>query len=181
MGDGFELPVRERGASHFAMGGPHRRGPHGTPLRLGTRSRHGRRAPRGAPLHDGRQRQIRGSVPSHSARPPAIGPRGAPPCDPPIAKIRPGENVTLQCLSHDGSPGPRRASRRRRTFANGKIPAARAIHGLINSAAESPQRGPINFSKDSKSKPQGAPIGCRCHGQLWGCCRGLCAIPWTER
>ena len=26
---------------------------HGTPLRLGTRSRHGRRAPRGAPLHGG--------------------------------------------------------------------------------------------------------------------------------
>src|SRR6516165_3160995 len=43
-------------------------GPHGTPLRLGTRSRHGRRAPRGAPLHGGRQRQIRGSVPSHGAR-----------------------------------------------------------------------------------------------------------------
>ena len=28
----------------------------------------GRRAPRGAPLHGGRQRQIRGSVPSHGAR-----------------------------------------------------------------------------------------------------------------
>jgi hypothetical protein len=50
------------GAPHFAMGGPHRGGPHGTPLRLRTlrtRSRHGRRAPRGAPLHGGRQRQIR--------------------------------------------------------------------------------------------------------------------------
>ena len=46
----------------------------------------GRRAPRGAPLHGGRQRQIRGSVPSHGARPPAIAPRGAPPCGPPIAK-----------------------------------------------------------------------------------------------
>ena len=57
------------GAPHFAMGGPHGGGgPHGTPLRLGTRSRHGRRAPRGAPLHGGRQRQIRGSVPSHGAR-----------------------------------------------------------------------------------------------------------------
>src|SRR5215471_15085233 len=43
-------------------------GPHGTPLRLGTRSNQGRRAPRGAPLHGGRQRQIRGSVPSHGAR-----------------------------------------------------------------------------------------------------------------
>ena len=45
-------------------------------------------------------------------------------------EIRPGENVTLQYLSHDGSPGPRRASRRHRaagrhrTFANGKNPAA---------------------------------------------------------
>jgi hypothetical protein len=38
------------------------------PLRLGTRSRHGRWAPRGAPLHGGRQQQIRGSVPSHGAR-----------------------------------------------------------------------------------------------------------------
>ena len=28
------------------------------------------------------------------------------PCGPPIAKIRPGKNVTLQYLSHDGSPGP---------------------------------------------------------------------------
>ena len=35
------------GAPHFAMSGPHGGGgPHGTPLRLGTRSRHGRRAPR---------------------------------------------------------------------------------------------------------------------------------------
>src|SRR5215467_10473442 len=51
------------------MGGPHGGGgPHGTPLRLGTRSRHGRRAPREAALHGGRQRQIRGSVPSHVAR-----------------------------------------------------------------------------------------------------------------
>src|SRR5262244_2511881 len=51
------------------MGGPHGGGgPHGTPLRLGTRSRHARRAPRGAPLHGGRQRQIRGSVPSRGAR-----------------------------------------------------------------------------------------------------------------
>src|SRR5215469_6638619 len=57
------------GAPHFAMGGPHGGGgPHGTPLRLGTRSRHARRAPRGAPLHGGRQRQIRGSVPSRGAR-----------------------------------------------------------------------------------------------------------------
>jgi hypothetical protein len=57
------------GAPHFAMGGPHGGGePRGTPLRLGTRSRHGRRAPRGAPLHGGRQRQIRGAVPSHGAR-----------------------------------------------------------------------------------------------------------------
>jgi hypothetical protein len=48
------------GAPHFAMGGPHGGGPHGTPLRLGTWSRHGRRAPRGAPLHGARQRQIRG-------------------------------------------------------------------------------------------------------------------------
>jgi hypothetical protein len=52
----------------FAMGGPHGGGPHGTPLRLGTRSRYGTRAPRGAPLHGGRQRQIRDSVPSHGAR-----------------------------------------------------------------------------------------------------------------
>jgi hypothetical protein len=50
------------------LGGPHGGGPHGTPLRLGTRSRHGRRAPRGAPLHGGRQQQIRGSVPSLGAR-----------------------------------------------------------------------------------------------------------------
>jgi len=46
-------------------------------------------------------------------------------------EIRQGENVTLQYLSHDGRPAPRRASRRHcaarrhRTFANGKIPAAR--------------------------------------------------------
>ena len=39
-------------------------------------------------------------------------------------EIRPGENVTCQYLSHDGRPAPRRASRRHRTFANGKIPAA---------------------------------------------------------
>src|ERR1700745_601569 len=58
----------ERRSIAFPMGGPHRGGPHGTPLRLVTRSRHGRRAPRGAPLHGGRQRQIRGSVPSHGAR-----------------------------------------------------------------------------------------------------------------
>src|SRR5215813_12630113 len=50
------------------MGGTHGGGPHGTPLRLGMRSRHGRRTPRGAPLHGGRQRQIGGSVPSHGAR-----------------------------------------------------------------------------------------------------------------
>src|SRR6516162_10908837 len=57
------------GAPHFAMGGPHGGGgPHGTPLRLGTRSRHGRRVPRGAPLHGGRQRQIRGSVPAWCSR-----------------------------------------------------------------------------------------------------------------
>ena len=40
-------------------------------------------------------------------------------------EIRPRENVTLQYLSHDGRPAPRRASRRHRTFANGKILAAR--------------------------------------------------------
>jgi hypothetical protein len=39
-------------------------------------------------------------------------------------EIRPGENVTLQYLSHDGRPA-RRTSRSHRTFANGKIPAAR--------------------------------------------------------
>src|SRR6516165_1821307 len=50
------------------LGGPHGGGPRGTPLYLGTRSRHGRRAPRGAPLHGGRQQQIRGSVPSLGAR-----------------------------------------------------------------------------------------------------------------
>ena len=49
-------------------GGPHGGGPHGTALHLGTRSRHGRRAPRGAPLHGGGQQQIRGSVPSFGAR-----------------------------------------------------------------------------------------------------------------
>ena len=40
-------------------------------------------------------------------------------------EIRQGENVTLQYLSHDGRPAPRRAARRHRTFANGKIPVAR--------------------------------------------------------
>jgi len=30
-------------------------------------------------------------------------------------EIRPGENVTLQYLSHDGRPAPRRAARRHRT------------------------------------------------------------------
>jgi hypothetical protein len=40
-------------------------------------------------------------------------------------EIRPSENVTSQYLSHDDRPAPRRASRRHRTFANGKIPAAR--------------------------------------------------------
>src|ERR1700753_4355379 len=55
-------------ANARVLGGPHGGGPRGTPLRLGTRSRHGRRAPRGAPLHGGRQQQIRGSVPSHGAR-----------------------------------------------------------------------------------------------------------------
>src|SRR5262249_37037171 len=50
------------------LGGPHGGGPHGTPLRLGTRSRHGRRAPRGARLHSGRQQPIPGSVPSLGAR-----------------------------------------------------------------------------------------------------------------
>src|SRR5262249_24439835 len=49
--------------------GPHGGGgPHGTPLRLGTRSSHWRRVPRGAPLHGGRQRQIRGSVPAWCSR-----------------------------------------------------------------------------------------------------------------
>src|ERR1700751_3618302 len=68
-------------ANARVLGGPHGGGPRGTPLRLGTRSRHGRRAPRGAPLHGGRQQQIRGSVPSLGARvlevrihlPPAVG------------------------------------------------------------------------------------------------------------
>src|SRR6516164_7965041 len=50
------------------LGGPHGGGPRGAPLRLRTGSRHGRRAPRGAPLHGGRQQQIRGSVPSLGAR-----------------------------------------------------------------------------------------------------------------
>ena len=51
-------------------------------------------------------------------------------------EIRPGENVTLQYLSHDGRPAPSRASRRHRaarrhrTFANGKIPAARSADGI---------------------------------------------------
>jgi hypothetical protein len=36
-----------------------------------------------------------------------------------------GRNVTLKYLSHDGRPAPRRAARRHRTFADGKIPVAR--------------------------------------------------------
>src|SRR5215469_10730801 len=40
------LGLHGGGVPHFAMGGPHGgSGPHGTPLRLGVRSRHGRRAP----------------------------------------------------------------------------------------------------------------------------------------
>ena len=62
-------PPSTAAVRHFTAGGPlGGGGPHGIPLRLGTRSRHGRRAPRGEPLHGGRQRQIRGSVPSHRAR-----------------------------------------------------------------------------------------------------------------
>ena len=40
------LGLHGGGVRHFAIGGPHGgSGPHGTPLRLGVRSRHGRRAP----------------------------------------------------------------------------------------------------------------------------------------
>ena len=55
------------GASHFAMGGPHGGGPHGTAAPRSAVSSWEAGA-RGAPLHVGRQRQIRGSVPSLGAR-----------------------------------------------------------------------------------------------------------------
>jgi len=55
------------GASHFAMGGPHGGGPHGTAAPRSAVSPWEAGA-RGAPLHVGRQRQIRGSVPSLGAR-----------------------------------------------------------------------------------------------------------------
>jgi hypothetical protein len=35
-------------------------------------------------------------------------------------EIRPGENVTLQYLSHDGRPAPHRAARRHRTVSFGR-------------------------------------------------------------
>src|SRR6516164_4406968 len=82
-GDGFELPVRE----HRAM----------APSHGFAAASHREAALREAPAS--RSEAHRGSV-----RPPR-------PCGPPICEIRPGENVTLQYLSHDGRPAPRRASR----------------------------------------------------------------------
>jgi hypothetical protein len=41
-------------------------------------------------------------------------------------EIRPGENVTLQYLSHDGRPAPAVWPAATATFANGKIPGSTA-------------------------------------------------------
>jgi hypothetical protein len=101
-GDGFELPVRE----HRAMAPS-------TDLPLPPTAKQ-RSAGRPPPMARSCSEAQRGSVR------PAAAMRST------HREIRPGENVTLQYLSHDGRPAPpRRASRRHRTFANGKIPAAR--------------------------------------------------------
>ena len=105
-GDGFELPVREHGATHFAMGGPHRGGPHGSPLRLGTRSRQWEAgAPRSAASRwEAAANPWLGAIARCQAARYRAARRAA--MRSAHCEIRPGENVTLLYLSHDGSPGP---------------------------------------------------------------------------
>jgi hypothetical protein len=106
-GDGFELPVREHRAmapSHGFAATSHRE----AALR-GAPASHGETAFRGAAgFREARRHAVhpsRNVVLRRRARPPAIGPRGAPPCGP-HCEIRPGENVTWQYLSHGGRPAP---------------------------------------------------------------------------
>jgi hypothetical protein len=96
-GDGFELPVRERRAmvpSHGFGAASHRE----VALR-GAPASHGETAFRGA---EGSVRSAAAMRSTHremrcsaAVQPPAIGPRGAPPCGAAHCEIRPGENVTL--------------------------------------------------------------------------------------
>jgi hypothetical protein len=86
------------------------------PLRLGTRSRHGRWAPRGAPLHGGRQQQIRGSVPSHGARvlevrihlPPAVSQvrTAIGPAELPVAPRKQAQGAILHRGTEGSNPPP---------------------------------------------------------------------------
>ena len=97
-------PARRRSTA-FPMGGPHRGGPHGTPLRLGTRSRYGGGAPRSAaPRWDAAANPWLGAIARCQAARYRAARRGA--MRSAHCEIRLGENVTLLYLSHDRSPGP---------------------------------------------------------------------------
>ena len=105
-------------------------------------------------------------------RPPAIGSRGAPPCGPPICEIRPGENVTLQYLSHDGRPAPRRASRAtvRPAAAAPKFDAVPAgasgrVLPLAKAQRHQPKPGLPRTCPDRREARNHGADGSRCNGQ----------------
>ena len=105
-------------------------------------------------------------------RPPAIGSRGAPPCGPPICEIRPGENVTLQYLSHDGRPAPRRASRATvRPAAAPKfdaVPAGASRQGFAvgeGSTTSTRKPGLPRTCPDRREARNHGADGSRCYGQ----------------
>jgi hypothetical protein len=95
-------------------------------------------------------------------------------------EIRPGENVTMQYLSHDGSPGPRRASRRHRavrrhrTFANGKslplvawhLPAKRYAAAKLITLTPGAQLKPW-LGRRGHHRPDQLPEPARVTGSRW--------------
>jgi hypothetical protein len=62
-----------------------------------------------------------------------------------LCEIRPGENVTLQYLSHDGSPGP---------------PAVRAA-ATMRPTATAPSKRPIVTCSDGNGRPDRVSVGGR--------------------
>jgi hypothetical protein len=109
-------------------------------------------------------------------------------------EIRQGENVTLQYLSHDGRPAPRRAARRHRTFANGKIPVARpgrhsvefrlvreengnALPGDRARRSRPGARQPLGGAKGPQPVPLqcDAPPSVKCRPRLW-----TAGTPWSQ-